>query len=170
MSVDISKIAAQHAISPHFVGEAGVAIGRRYAWSACVHDDQIERVAIGRDIACDIILLDPELSRVHAHVLDTPDGVFLVDNGSKNGTRVGGVWVTPHERVVLIHDVRVELGECALRFFDPRVFEVGMASLAHKPPSPVSVDRRIGASIVGQGLALGIAMCASILLVALLVQ
>ena len=46
--------------------------------------------SIGRDESCDIWLDDDMASRHHAEVAWTPDGIFLTDCNSLNGTRLNG--------------------------------------------------------------------------------
>lgn len=48
------------------------------------------RVLIGRVPACDILLVDVEVSREHAMIISDGDQPTLVDLGSSNGTFVGG--------------------------------------------------------------------------------
>jgi pSer/pThr/pTyr-binding forkhead associated (FHA) protein len=49
----------------------------------------MEGAVLGRD-DCDIVLVDPEVSRRHAIVLATPAGPAIQDLGSTNGTWVNG--------------------------------------------------------------------------------
>jgi hypothetical protein len=46
--------------------------------------------SIGRDIACDLAIADPTVSREHARLERTDDGWLLTDLASTNGTRVNG--------------------------------------------------------------------------------
>jgi pSer/pThr/pTyr-binding forkhead associated (FHA) protein len=46
-------------------------------------------ITLGRD-DCDIVLSDPEVSRRHAAVAESPDGFTIEDLGSTNGTWVNG--------------------------------------------------------------------------------
>jgi ABC transport system ATP-binding/permease protein len=48
------------------------------------------RLTIGRDRGNDVVLADPNVSRFHAEVISTADGVELRDLGSRNGTRLDG--------------------------------------------------------------------------------
>ncbi|MEA2472395.1 MAG: transport system ATP-binding/permease protein [Thermoleophilaceae bacterium] len=51
-----------------------------------------ERLTIGRQEGCDLVLPDPNVSRMHAELVRTGDGTAeLVDLGSSAGTRVNGV-------------------------------------------------------------------------------
>ena len=43
-------------------------------------------MVIGRDAACDIVIPDRQVSRRHAQISPTENGVILEDLGSKNGT------------------------------------------------------------------------------------
>ncbi|HZP67881.1 MAG TPA: FHA domain-containing protein [Rudaea sp.] len=51
------------------------------------------RLVIGRGSECDLILDEPEMSRRHAMIENSDDGIFLRDLGSANGTFVNGVQV-----------------------------------------------------------------------------
>lgn len=54
---------------------------------------------IGREPTCDVVVPDRMVSRFHARVTPSPEGVYLEDLGSKNGTHCNGKPVT--ERVFL---------------------------------------------------------------------
>jgi len=47
-------------------------------------------IVIGRDEPCDITIPSRQVSRMHARLTLTPQGVLLEDLGSKNGTHVNG--------------------------------------------------------------------------------
>ncbi|MFQ5615760.1 MAG: FHA domain-containing protein [Anaerolineales bacterium] len=49
-----------------------------------------DTLLMGRDVACDIVIPDRQVSRRHAHLTITERGVFLEDLGSKNGTHHNG--------------------------------------------------------------------------------
>jgi pSer/pThr/pTyr-binding forkhead associated (FHA) protein len=51
------------------------------------------RLVIGRGSECDLILDEAEMSRRHAVIENSDDGIFLRDLGSANGTFVNGVQV-----------------------------------------------------------------------------
>lgn len=46
---------------------------------------------IGRDAGCDIVVPDRQVSRHHARIELTPEGIYLEDLGSKNGTHHNGL-------------------------------------------------------------------------------
>ena len=48
---------------------------------------------IGRGSDCDLVLDEPEMSRRHAVIENSGDGMYLRDLGSANGTFVNGVQV-----------------------------------------------------------------------------
>ncbi|TCB95737.1 FHA domain-containing protein [Micromonospora zingiberis] len=76
-----------------------------------------EPLVIGRDPAVDIVVHDPHLSRRHAEVRLTGDGVSLVDLGSTNGTWVNELRTTAVVRLADGDVIRI--GRTELRFFDP---------------------------------------------------
>jgi pSer/pThr/pTyr-binding forkhead associated (FHA) protein len=49
------------------------------------------RLVIGRGSDCDLVLDEPEMSRRHAVIENSGDGIYLRDMGSANGTFVNGV-------------------------------------------------------------------------------
>ncbi|WP_428116015.1 FHA domain-containing protein [Candidatus Poriferisodalis sp.] len=71
---------------------------------------------IGRRGDCDIVLDGPRVSRRHAHIRDTGDGLLLVDVASVNGTLRNDIEVVSERLVdgdtVTIdeHKLRLELG------------------------------------------------------------
>ena len=71
---------------------------------------------IGRRGDCDIALDGPRVSRRHAQIRDTGDGLLLVDLASVNGTLLNGIKVTSarlaHGDIVTIgeHELRLEPG------------------------------------------------------------
>jgi hypothetical protein len=79
-----------------------------------------ERVVVGRGDTAGWVLLDADLSRDHVAFERGWDGVRVLDLGSKNGTRVGGVPApTDAPGRLLVDGELIELGATALRFSDP---------------------------------------------------
>lgn len=74
-----------------------------------------EVMTIGRGDVADIQINNNFLSRLHARVVSTPDGVFIEDVDSKNGIRVNSK-LTP--RQALRHGDVVDLGRLRFRFID----------------------------------------------------
>jgi hypothetical protein len=74
-----------------------------------------EVMTIGRADIADITISNGFLSRLHARVVSTPEGVFIEDIESKNGIRVNAK-LTP--RQALKHGDVVDLGRLRFRFID----------------------------------------------------
>lgn len=47
-------------------------------------------LVLGREPSCDVVITDRQISRYHARLTPTPEGVILEDMGSKNGTHHNG--------------------------------------------------------------------------------
>ncbi len=45
---------------------------------------------VGRDLSCDIVIPDRQVSRIHARFTIGGDGIYLEDMGSKNGVHLNG--------------------------------------------------------------------------------
>ncbi|MBE0698428.1 MAG: FHA domain-containing protein [Anaerolineaceae bacterium] len=73
----------QGAELPVLIGQTGPLNGQRWL---------VERtIVVGRDASCDIMIADRQVSRYHARLTLTEEGVLLEDLGSKNGTFYNGV-------------------------------------------------------------------------------
>ena len=48
-------------------------------------------IILGRDAACDIVISDRQVSRYHARLTPTAEGMLIEDMGSKNGTYCNGI-------------------------------------------------------------------------------
>ncbi|HHO53567.1 MAG TPA: GGDEF domain-containing protein [Deltaproteobacteria bacterium] len=73
-----------------------------------------ERVSIGRDIDCDLVLTDHSVSRRHAAVIWSEDALILEDLGSTNGTTIGtrrlsGQTRLPYGRVFYVGNVALRI-------------------------------------------------------------
>ena len=51
-------------------------------------------VVLGRDSTCDVVIPDRQVSRYHARITPTKEGMILEDLGSKNGTHCNGTVLT----------------------------------------------------------------------------
>ena len=69
--------------------------------------------SIGRSATSDITLHDPKVSRAHTRLECGPEGCFVVDLGSANGTRVNGALV---DRVRLVPGDVISIGGSSLRY------------------------------------------------------
>jgi len=87
-----------------------------------INDGRTERellvvgtMVVGRDPECEISSSDPRLSRRHAEVRATPEGVVVRDLGSRNGL---GVNNTPTSEKILVPGAVVQVAHLSLRFVD----------------------------------------------------
>jgi DNA-binding winged helix-turn-helix (wHTH) protein len=51
-------------------------------------------IVLGRDPSCDVVITDRQISRFHARLTPTTEGVILEDLGSKNGSHHNGISLT----------------------------------------------------------------------------
>lgn len=82
--------------------------------SRATFESRRERITIGRDPACDVVLADPTVSRRHAVVVRTPSGFVISDQKSTNAIFLGD----PPEQVTAAHlydGEEVRLGATRLR-------------------------------------------------------
>lgn len=84
VAVDDTSSTRVRAAVPRFVlrGVSGAAFGKTYPVPG--------QVTIGRQADCDIAVPSEEISRRHAQVRPTPDGLLVEDLGSANGTFING--------------------------------------------------------------------------------
>ena len=71
---------------PLLVAQEGPLKGQRWQLS--------QTIVLGRESTCDVVVADRQISRYHARLTPTPEGVILEDLGSKNGTHHNGVPLT----------------------------------------------------------------------------
>jgi DNA-binding winged helix-turn-helix (wHTH) protein len=71
---------------PMLVAQEGPLKGQRWAVS--------RPLVLGREPSCDVVIPDRQVSRYHARVTPTAEGVILEDLGSKNGTHHNGSALT----------------------------------------------------------------------------
>lgn len=72
--------------------------------------------SIGRSKSCDISLPDPAISRDHAVLMRREQGWFVIDTGSKSGTRVNGKKIVPSQRAPISPGDTVSMGQTQLIF------------------------------------------------------
>lgn len=75
-------------------------------------------ITIGRDVDCDLIILDSRASRHHARVVDRTEGFVITDLDSTNGTFINGVLLTAEH--VLSDGDAILVGNTTVRFAVPR--------------------------------------------------
>jgi pSer/pThr/pTyr-binding forkhead associated (FHA) protein len=64
-------------------------------------------IMIGRGADCQLILEDDYVSTRHARVVSTPDGIYLEDLGSTNGSYVNGQRITAPTTITMADTVRI---------------------------------------------------------------
>ncbi len=74
-----------------------------------------EAITMGREAINKVVIADPSVSRQHAWIEKRPDGYYLVDKNSSNGTYVNGKKVSQQK---LNHNDKVNLGSASLVFED----------------------------------------------------
>ncbi|MBU4225735.1 MAG: FHA domain-containing protein, partial [Chloroflexi bacterium] len=67
---------------PLLIGQTGALKGQRWPLD--------KPLVIGREATCEVVIPDRQVSRFHARLTPTPEGVILEDMGSKNGTYCNG--------------------------------------------------------------------------------
>lgn len=97
-------------------------------------------VTIGRALDNAIVVDDIDVSRRHASITPTPQGLFYVDLGSANGSRINGREVEPRVPVpvrpgdvITIADVTLSLGD---------------SNGAPRPPAPPVIQQRPAATVL----------------------
>ena len=92
---------------------------------------QGERVSLGRQVDCAIVLASKQVSRLHAQLVSDGDGGFQVEDlGSSNGTYLNGQRLSPHRPTPLSERDLLQIG--------PYVFGLRRAPAATADPeSPV---------------------------------
>jgi DNA-binding winged helix-turn-helix (wHTH) protein len=71
---------------PLLVAQEGPLKGQRWQLS--------QTIVLGRETSCDVVVADRQISRFHARITPTTEGVILEDLGSKNGTHLNGIPLT----------------------------------------------------------------------------
>jgi hypothetical protein len=95
-----------------------------------------ERLTVGRGRAANVVLPDPEASRVHAEVRLGGDAVTVEDLRSKNGVRVNAVRVEAGPQPLRAGD-ELTVGETVLRLVDPLdALRRSAAAAEAMPPRP----------------------------------
>lgn len=75
--------------TPVLVGQSGPLDGQRWMIK--------EQIIVGRDMECDIMIPNRQVSRKHARLTVTRSGATIEDLGSKNGTHLNGSLVSDPE-------------------------------------------------------------------------
>lgn len=108
-------------------------------------------LVIGRGDECDLRVADGDISRRHCRIEREPEGYFIVDLGSRNGTVLDGARINRHllrdGDVLRIgnHTLQFESGAAAPRTLDDEVLEM----LNDIAPSPSGELEAVGSAIRG---------------------
>lgn len=65
---------------------------------------------VGRDPSCDIVIVDPYVSRAHAKIFYKENKWYLEDLGSKNGTYINGEDIRGKGSIELKEGMEIVLG------------------------------------------------------------
>ena len=88
---------------------AGMNAGHEYEL-----DDR--EILVGRESTCHVVLPHRTVSRAHCRILKMPDGFFIEDLQSVNGTQVNGKRI--ERRTQLVHRDRIRIHDIVLTFSD----------------------------------------------------
>lgn len=102
-----------------------------------------EPVRLGRDWNCQIVLNDPQSSRVHAEIYHDQDGWWIRDNNSSNGTFVNG---QPIDTARLVDGTEFKIGSSLFSFQESA--EAAKAA----PPSSAEQKSRHSTIILDRGM------------------
>jgi hypothetical protein len=110
----VGELAAALPLSPAETGVADRLVWQTGPEAGASAEWWTNDATLGRAPESTFVVDDPSVSRRHARLTRTAEGVFLEDLGSGNGTRLDGVPVT--ERTRLRDGGLVELGSVSFRF------------------------------------------------------
>lgn len=88
---------------PLLLGQAGPLEGQRWKIK--------KELLLGRDSECDIVIPLRQVSRHHARVMPSADGVLVEDLGSKNGTYLNGALLKGQEPLVDGDELQISLAQ-----------------------------------------------------------
>jgi FHA domain/TIR domain len=82
-----------------------------------IYEIHKEALSIGRSRGSDLFLEDLQVSRLHASVLKTNGGIYVLrDEGSANGTKLNGQTMNQFQMLPLTEGDRIQIGETVLVF------------------------------------------------------
>ena len=112
-----------------------VTCGKDYGKSFVVTDSM---VTIGRDQKNSVLLKDEEVSRIHCSLLAESSQVFLIDEGSSNGTFLNGLAIT---RAQVHKGDKIRIGNTQLEFNSVLQISLGHKDLSPLTASPTRVNK-----------------------------
>lgn len=98
-------------------------------------------LTLGRDPVADVVIDDAEVSRLHARLVETPDGYRLQDLGSTNGTFVDGRNISAGP-ILLEPDQEIQLGSSVVIVYQemPAEAEADMAAKPAAEPAATMLE------------------------------
>src|SRR5215831_17240863 len=93
-----------------------------------------EPLTIGRDEGCGVVLADPSVSRRHARLVGTPEGLKVVDLGSGNGVWAGAKRI---KELVLAMGDQFRIGSTVFEYFGAVVADPESSNPTASLPPPV---------------------------------
>ena len=79
-------------------------------------------ILVGRSRTNDICVMHQSVSKLHARIQVTPDGLMLSDAGSSNGTSLGGTLLPEGTTGRILHGSHISFGQCAYQAFESSRF------------------------------------------------
>lgn len=89
-------------------------VARLVAADGTLHVLEGDRVRVGRQATCGVVLQDPNVSREHAQLRRGPSGWTVLDLGSTNGTRINGRGASGEQ--LLASGDEIAFGSVTVRF------------------------------------------------------
>lgn len=89
-----------------------------YAIAKSAGNPYAERISVGRARNCDVALRHSSVSKLHAHFRVEDSSVLLIDNNSRNGTRVDDRVLTPELRERVGSGSRIAFGSFGTLLLD----------------------------------------------------
>lgn len=108
-----------------------------------------DELSIGRHPDNSLTLWDEEISGRHAKLVVEDDQCFLVDLGSRHGSRIDGVRVDPEVPHQLLEGVRVALGSFSVEY-TPDHHEVDLSELGEFVAGGRSLERDAALRLIGR--------------------
>lgn len=112
--------------TPLLVAQAGPLNGQRWPLRG--------KVIIGREPTCDIVIADRQVSRQHAIISPTSNGIQIEDLGSKNGTHRNGILI---EKPFFLEDgdvVQIALAQQFVYLSSDATLPLDADGLIYPPP------------------------------------
>jgi pSer/pThr/pTyr-binding forkhead associated (FHA) protein len=117
------------------VGQNGPLDGKRWPLK--------DMLLIGRDPANDIMIPDRQVSRHHARLTTTSDGILLEDLGSKNGTHCNGKTIEEPVRLQDGDVFQIALAQQFIYISSDATVPLDVSEIISAGPVPQSPDRTV---------------------------